>query len=189
MSTFPFAEHRMNLSKIRQSIGHLKTKIFGFASSEQPYWPAGYGPTCYRDHRIRAHETGALRLSVSCSRRRGTSDAVTRNHPDHCQGVRGPEGSGPRSRDRRTRAMETALHLARRTDAGLSIGRSRKARRTTPLKQMLGSGSVSHFPAECNFGFPAKCASPRISSLTSCLHGASPSAHKVIDQDYQRYHE
>jgi len=37
MSTFPFAEHRMNLSKIRQSIGHLKTKIFGFASSEEPY--------------------------------------------------------------------------------------------------------------------------------------------------------
>jgi hypothetical protein len=29
----------MNLSKIRQSIGHLKTKILGFASTEPPYGP------------------------------------------------------------------------------------------------------------------------------------------------------
>jgi hypothetical protein len=149
-SLLPIAEQIRNLAKIRQIIGHLKTRIFGFA-------PAGqlHGRQEIDELATAITEYGRMRqehyrLSIGCSGRRETSDAVTRNHPDHRQGVRGAEGSGPRSKNRRTRTMETALHRARGATAGLSIGRSRKARRTAPLKQMLGSGCVSHFPADCN---------------------------------------
>jgi hypothetical protein len=113
MSTFPFAEHRMNLLKIRQSVGHLKTKIFGFASAEQAYGRqemyelataiTEYGRMRQEHYGSRSVVLGAGELAM---RLRETTQTIVK-------ALGGAKGSGSRSRNRRPRPLETALHRAR----------------------------------------------------------------------------
>jgi len=82
----------MNLRQLRQSIGHLKTRIFGLAPTDEPYGRQEMEQLAAANHRIRAHETRALWLSPGPPGCWRCGDAVARNDR---QGAGGAAGSRP----------------------------------------------------------------------------------------------
>jgi len=74
---------------LQQSIGHLKTRIFGLAPPDEPYGRQEMEQLAAAIIELRPHETRALWLSPGPP---GCGDAVARND---CQGAGGAAGSRP----------------------------------------------------------------------------------------------
>ena len=116
----------MNLTQIRQSIRHLKARVFGLPPAEQQYGRQELEElaTAIREFgRMRQEHYGSRSIVLGAGELAMRLRETTRTIVKALEVLRDQGGC---SRNRRTRTMETALH--RRADAGLSIGRSRKAR-------------------------------------------------------------
>jgi len=86
----------MNLRQFRQSIGHLKTRLFRLAPAEQQYYPQDIEQlvAAIIEYGRMRQECGSH--SVFLARCRRSGDAFARDYPHSRQGAGGAEGSGSR---------------------------------------------------------------------------------------------
>jgi hypothetical protein len=181
----------MNLTEIRQSIGHLKTRVFGLAPAEQQYGRqemeelataiCEYGRMRQQHYGSRSVLLGAGELAM---RLRETNQTIVK-----ALGVLRDQGG----------AEEIGTHGRWRLHFNMleeqapdrAVQSSAKTPKLTNYiaKQLLESRQIRLLPSELVFLLSREISVSPVALGRFSLHRASASAHKVKNQDHQCYHE